>query len=237
MDPVTIAMLLQAAAGTSQLAGGAFSLFDNERPERDIPDSLRQSMALAKIRFSDPYMAGYSEAKEGIDLATANALSAAQEGGAIQESAAGIAGQQNTAMRELAAANEADQDRDFDELQRMLQVMSQQEDMQFQMNEFAPFADRAQEGRDMVGAGFENIYGALDDFGLYSMSGRYGNQSIPSAPSTAYDAASTVARGASSTAYDTASTVAGGALSVPGGASSVRDEAWLNSLLQILNAF
>lgn len=153
---------IQGGLALAQLAGGA--LKKSQRPEYKIPDSLKQSLALSKIRAMDPNMAGYGEAKTNIDLSTANTIQAATQSGNAQESLAAIMGQESTSLRNLAAQNEASQRADVQDYGRELSEYSRYEDMKFQLNELDPYKDAAQEKRDIVGAGIENLFGAADKF-------------------------------------------------------------------------
>lgn len=153
------------------MLGGAIGSLTNKRPEYEIPDSLRQSLSLAKAAFLDPKMSGYEQAAESIDMQTANQLAAATQGGRGAESVAALAGQQQAAYRDLEAQNQLSQDRDRAGLTSELAKVAQAEDMAWQMNEFAPYKDKAQRSADVFGAGMENVVGALDDYGIASVLG------------------------------------------------------------------
>lgn len=187
-----IPMIMQGALGAGQAIGGLMGLRD--RPEYEIPDALKQSVALARARVSNPYMEGYTQATEQLDLQTANAIRAAQESGNAQEAIAGVAGAQQRGASDLARMNEESQRRDIDSLVSVLGSLSQAQDQEWQMNEFAPFADSSREARDVFGAGMENLYGALDKYGIASIiqQGNIGAQSSP----MAVPSATSIARGA-----------------------------------------
>ncbi len=70
--------------------------------------------------------------------------------------------------------SEQGQRQDLQNLQQMSQQYAQAQDTEFQMNEFAPFADKAQEKRDMFGAGLENLMGAGTSFALLGQLGGLG---------------------------------------------------------------
>lgn len=161
-----IPTIIKGALGAGQLIGGGISMLTNRRPDYEIPESTRQALALAQAQYADPYMPGYERAQENIDLATSNAIRAAQEGGNARAGFQGAVAEAGAATRDLAAQNEAAQQADMERLQRVLQVVAQAEDLEFQMDEFAPFADRQQMSSDIVGAGFENLLGASEDFAL-----------------------------------------------------------------------
>jgi hypothetical protein len=162
---------MKGIIGTGQVVGGGISMLTNRRPDYEIPESTRQALALAQAQYADPYMPGYERAEENIGLATSNAIRAAQEGGNARAGFQGAVAEAGAATRDLAARNEMAQQADSERLQRVLQVMAQAEDMEFQMDEFAPFADRQQMSADIIGAGLENYIGAAEDFGLGVESG------------------------------------------------------------------
>lgn len=164
-----IPAIIQGATGLGQLVGSLAT--KAERPKYEIPSALRSALAVAQTMVSDPKMAGYDLAAEQMNLATANMISAAQQGGAAQESVASIAAAQGGQLRDLAAMNEQSQRQDIQNLQGMLQAYAQAQDTEFQMNEFAPFMDKYQQKRDVFGAGLENIMGSGSSFALLGQAG------------------------------------------------------------------
>lgn len=143
------------------LAQGAFglgkALFGKKRPEYEIPAEDKAALALAKARAADPNMPGQQALEDRISLSTSNALAAGREGGNVQEVLPAIQSSENKANRELGIAAAEDQNRDLLNYQGALNQMGQRKDLEFQMNEFAPYAQNYQEGRQMVGAGIENL--------------------------------------------------------------------------------
>lgn len=152
MDPLTLSTLI----GAGQAIGG-FAKTLRKRPEYDIPEGAKQALAIAQAQAADPNMPGYSQAKDQIDLATANALDVARQTGAAAYGTQAAVAQAQAANRELAGMNETAQRADIQNLQGAQMAMADRQDLQFQMNKFAPYADAVQEGRDMFGAGLENI--------------------------------------------------------------------------------
>lgn len=173
LPAAAIPAIIQGATGLAQAIGGGASLLTNRRPEYEIPESLRQSLAIAQAQFADPYMPGYERAREDISLGMSNAVRAAQEGGNAQMGFQGAVAEAGAQTRKLAGQNEMAQQRDAERLQQVLQVMSQAEDMEFQMNEFAPFSDRQQMSSDIFGAGLENIIGGAQTYALGEAAGLF----------------------------------------------------------------
>jgi hypothetical protein len=149
-------LLLSSATAGMQLVGGAGKLL-RRRPEYDIPESARMALGMASAQSVDPFMAGYEQAQGNINLATSNAIMASQMRGDGAVGLQSIAGQAQAANRDLSAQNEMADFRADQAYQAALGVMSQYENLEYQVNEFAPYADAQQEGRDMIGAGLENL--------------------------------------------------------------------------------
>ena len=162
-----IPSIIAGVTGAGQVLGGLFGALGNKRPEYEIPESLRQSVALARLKVQDPNAPGYSQAREQLDLTAANALYAAQQSGGAQIGLGEVVGQTEAGARHLQQMNVEDQARDVERYQSSLGELAQAEDVQFQMNEFAPYAQRAQESRDVFGAGLENIMLGAREYGLY----------------------------------------------------------------------
>jgi hypothetical protein len=155
-----IPAIIQGATALSQLAGGANKR--PVRPEYEIPDSAKQSLALSKAMATSPYSPGYSQAKDEIGIATANRVRNAAQYGNAQESLAAISGQESADLRRLAAGNEQYKERALNQYGDALNQYASYEDQEFQLNELAPYMDEFMEGRHMTGAGIENIFGATD---------------------------------------------------------------------------
>lgn len=167
-----IPALIQGGTGLLQLIGSLGS--NPQRPKYEIPSALRSALGVAQMMASNPNIEGYSQAVDQINTTTANMVAGAQQAGNAQESIASIAAAQGGQVRDLAQMNEQGQRQDLQGLQQMLQVYSQAQDQEFQMNEFAPYADKAQEKRDVFGAGLENIMGGASSFALLGQLGGFG---------------------------------------------------------------
>lgn len=165
--------LAKGAIGAGQLIGSLLS-GRNERPDYKIPDSVRMSLALAKARAANPYASGYTQQRDNLGIQSANLIRAAQQGGNATEAVASIQSGLNKGVRDLAQRGAQEQRQDEQLLTQELGRYGQYEDKEFQMNEFAPYAQKEQESRDVFGAGLENIMGSLDEFGVGSASGLFG---------------------------------------------------------------
>lgn len=155
IDPVTLGLLVNAGGLLAKKFMGA------DRPEYEIPESARQALAQARILQADKNMPGEQKALEQIGISSANATQAAAEGGNVLEAISSIQGQQDRATQGVLARSEADQRNDQERLMQQLGIMSQYEDQQYQMNEFAPYAENQQETRDIIGAMGQNAANLL----------------------------------------------------------------------------
>jgi hypothetical protein len=167
LDIMTIMSLAQGAIGGAQAIGGMLS--GSKRPEYKMPEAVRQSLALAKMNVANPYSPGYSQAKAESDLTAANQLNAAQQQGNPMEAIQTIAGAQQKANRDLQMYNEQDQKSDVSNLQGELAKVAQAQDLMFQMNEFAPYQDKSQQSKNLIGGGVENIFEAGGQLGQMEM--------------------------------------------------------------------
>jgi hypothetical protein len=166
MDPITLAMLASIGIGVGQLAAGSNALSDADRPTREVPESLRRTQALSEMLAADPKFAGYDLAKEESEMAAANQLRAASEMGNSSETIGQVGGQIQESMRRLAQLNQQDQRQDIGQLSNVMSQVAQEENINWQYNEFAPYAEQVQRGEDMVGAGLENVVGGIAGYGL-----------------------------------------------------------------------
>lgn len=166
MSGAEIAMLAMAAI---QIGAGVAKDAKARKARRDyeVPDALKQSLALAKIQAADPNAPGYTQAKGNIDLTTANQLFAAQTAGNVGQNIQSLAAGQTAGYNELARMNAVSQQEDFVRLQQSLGSMADRQDLAYQLNYFAPNADERRQGENMVGAGVQNA------FNVYSLS-QYG---------------------------------------------------------------
>jgi hypothetical protein len=172
--PAALPIAIQGVTGIGQLIGSMFK--KTERPEYEIPSALRSALGVAQTMVNNPFMAGYSQAVDQANLASSNMITAAQQSGGAQQSLASIAASQGTQLRELAQMNEVSNQQDLENLQRVLDAYSRSQDQQWQMNEFAPYADKMQEKRDVFGAGLENLFGAASSFATIGQAGGLANK-------------------------------------------------------------
>ena len=184
-------------------AGGLIGreLMGSSRPKYRIPQSARESLSRARILADDTVSPVEQRQLDEIALSTANAVRAAQESGNALETVASIQGQQDRATRQVMADSAADQRRDIEMLMRALGQTAEREDLQFQMNEFAPFAERQQEVRDIFGAAAQNAAGIAEKQRVLDMISKMSG-SGPASQSSVGQSTSVNPDGSITTLYD-----------------------------------
>lgn len=169
MDPLTMMAALQSGVALGQSIFGAIKGTNNKRPDYDIPESAKQALELAKINATGQ-MPGYTQAKDQNNLTTANLISAGANNGNITQMLPAIAARASLNNRNLSTDNANYQAGARRELRGAYNQYGKYEDQEFQMNEFAPYAQKFQESRDMVGAGLQNFNTAISNYGMYQLS-------------------------------------------------------------------
>lgn len=157
-----IPSIYQGVVGARQLREGRRGLANLERPEYNIPTGIEQSLALAQQQAADPYMPGENIMRNRAAMATANAFRNASQAGNPMAVVGQLQANENRAMQNIGIASAEQQNADMRRLQDMYGIYAKYQDQQWQMNEFAPYAQKYNEFREQVGAGQQNIFGALD---------------------------------------------------------------------------
>lgn len=184
--------LLKMGFGMGQFFQGQAGLSSLQRPEYETPREIQEMLALARMEYADPSMPGEMTERDRIAQQAATAFQ--QSSGAGNPFAATAAIQAGTQAANLNLTTQSAQynRQDLEAYKRALETTSQFKDMEFQINEFAPYSEKAQEYRDMIGAGTKNMFGGFDQFGgmadamLYSNMGSSGDSGSQAGPD--YDA-------------------------------------------------
>lgn len=158
-----IPALYKLFSGMSQKAEGKQGLANLQRPIYKTPETVDRSLSLSQMAYADPYMSGEVVMRNRADQNAANAYQAASETSNPFAALAAIQAQANAAQQNIGMASAQQQRQDMSAYQRMLLTKANYLDQEWQMNEFAPFAEKSQEYRDMIGAGNKNTYGGLTD--------------------------------------------------------------------------
>ena len=149
---------VQTAEGNSKLAG-------LKRPEYKTPSEINQMKALYRQEYADPYMPGEGVLQDRLEQGAGQAYNQSLVANNPLAAIAAIQSQQQTAQQNLAMQSAQYQKADLISYTNALNAAAPYTDMEFQMNQFAPYAEGAQEARDMIGAGTKNTYSGLSSLG------------------------------------------------------------------------
>lgn len=165
MDAGLLASALQQGfknvVGNAQLIGGIIKGIGNKRPEYQIPKEAQAALRLSQVNYADPFMPGEQRAYDQNMLAAANAARMYTESGAGVAGAAAVQAGQSKGAMDISVQSAMFKQRQLQNLQGQLGTMAEYKDKQWQMNKFAPYAQRYNESREMIGAGITNISGAM----------------------------------------------------------------------------
>lgn len=150
-----MAILGRAAIGGGQVLSSL--LTKAKRPKYEIPKSEREALALAKIRAADPSMPGEQRAIDRAMLAEANAVRGAQDSGNAMEVIPAIAAGTQGNLADIAAQSAQFQNQDLNNLDSALSRNAEYQDQAFQINKFAPYAQKYELKQQLLGGGLENL--------------------------------------------------------------------------------
>lgn len=155
---------MQGIQGISQLISGGKARRESERnrPVYEIPEATKQALALARANYADPFMPGEGRMLDRNSMAAANAARAAIEGGGGLSSIAGIQAAEARGAENIGIASANQQQQDLANFQGQLGNMANYADQEWQMNKYAPWADKYNEAKERIGAGQQNLFGALN---------------------------------------------------------------------------
>lgn len=156
-----IPSIFQGITGLSQLFGGQKQLNNLQRPEYKMPEEINAMLTLAQAQYQDPYSTENLNAQRQIGMGAANAVMAGRDSGNLAGILPAIVGQQNQGYNQAAQMMEATKERQMANLSNMLGIRAKYKDQEWQMNKFAPYQDQYNEARERIGAGQQNIFGAL----------------------------------------------------------------------------
>lgn len=164
--------LFRGIFGASQASKARKGLANLERPEYEIPDSAKQALAYARLSMGE--MPGATERREAIGSSASNAVQLARESGNPLLAIAGIQQNQDQASRELSVDQANYNVAQNQKLQEALGRYGQYQDLKWQMNEYAPYKQKYDEYRHMLGAGQQNMFSAVDGLGSGLLSAALG---------------------------------------------------------------
>jgi hypothetical protein len=151
--------------GISQMVQGQAGLSQLQRPEYNTPREIEEMQALSRMEYQDPLMPGELAARDRLAQSSAKAYQQASAAGNPFAAIAAIQAGQQAGDLNLSTQSAMHRAKDLEAYKRALQTTAKYRDMEFQMNEFAPYAEKAQEYRDMIGAGTKNVKSGISEFG------------------------------------------------------------------------
>lgn len=154
--------ILSGIFGAAQMAQGQseFRRLDANRPEYEIPEAARQALMLAQSMIGD--MPGTGVQQQRIDTSAANMIQSAFQAGNPLAALGSIQANENKANLDLQTQNATFRQTAMDRAREALGTYAQYKDMEFQMNEYAPWKDKMQRAENMFGAGSKNLFGGVD---------------------------------------------------------------------------
>ena len=157
-------MALLGKAGMGVLQGVAGMFTSANRPTYKIPKAEREALALARMRAADTQMPGEQRAVDRAMTVGSNSVRAAQESGNAMEALAGISAGTQGNLADIAAQSAQFQNQDLNNLDSALSRHADYQDQAWQMNQYAPYAQKYELKQQLLGAGATNIMGALDSY-------------------------------------------------------------------------
>jgi hypothetical protein len=155
---------------------------EGARPGYTRPEEAVRALTLAQQSYADPYMPGENRMLDRVSLSQNNALEAARLGGNPYASIGAAQGQADLANERIGIQSAQFRNEEENRLMNMLQMMGSYTDQEFQMNEFAPWADNYQrllnEQRDKAQGAGQNIFQGLEGIGGIGMNLMMGRTGI-----------------------------------------------------------
>ena len=170
MDPLSLGItgalqsipdIYNLIVGIRQQQQGKKALNGLQRPTYEIPGEVKTAVGLAKANYADPRFEGQNALENRIGANTANAVQMAYDSGDPMNAISAIQANANQAAANVGAEAAKQQRTDMSELVNMMDVLAKYKDQAWQMNKFAPYAEKYNEAREQVGAGQHNISQSL----------------------------------------------------------------------------
>jgi len=164
-----IPSIYRTIQGTKQMNEGRQGLAGLERPIYEMPEEVQRQLAISGAAYGDPSMPGQSMMVDRNNQTTANALAASREAGNPFASIAAIQANQQAGLQTIGYQAMQYQDQQRMQYMQQLQQVAGYRDTEWQMNKFAPYSDKYNEYRDMIGAGNKNVYSGIEGMSSVAM--------------------------------------------------------------------
>ena len=160
-----VAGIVKGALGVVQMVQGQQGLDSLRRPKYETPTEIKQMLGLDRQEYGDPTMPGQAAAQDRLDLSASAGMKGAMASGNTLASLAALQAQNQAGQIGLADTAAKQQAQQLGAYKKSLGISAQYTDQEFQMNEYARFADDSAKFENMAGAGRKNIYGSLTEMG------------------------------------------------------------------------
>lgn len=166
---------------------GEYNQLQEQRPQYQTPEEAFRMLSLIEQQYADPTMPGQTQAVDRANQNFANTVQAGAQAGNPFAALAGAQAQADATSNNIATQAAGYQDQQRAQYMQALQMMSGYRDQEFQMNQFAPWADKTQmalnQYRDYRQAGNRNIASGIDGLSQIALAGMgFGNQSGGAGP-------------------------------------------------------
>jgi hypothetical protein len=161
-----IPSLIKAGTGIwQQIQSSKYA--DTERPDYEIPQSLKDMLENAKQVASQTQLPGQSLAEEKLSAASAQGITAAKQSGDSPTSTLGtisnIIGSEQSKLRDLAASAATAWQTNQSTLRAAMQSMATEENKQWQYNEYLPYMAAMEKAAALQKSGQENLFAGVSD--------------------------------------------------------------------------
>ena len=154
---------VKAGFGVYQFIKGQQALKGAKRPTYQIPQELLQNLSVSERLAAEGLPeAQKQEFMQNVDRASQMALRGLSDRRAGVGAIANVQSQQNLASQRLLGLDAAQRLQNQQLAMQARSRVAAARDQAFQLNQLQPFLDRRAEGQALVGAGIQNITGALD---------------------------------------------------------------------------
>lgn len=162
--------LLQAGLGIGQKAKAAKMAAGNKRPEYEISQQAKDNQALAESMASE----GLSDSAKQLytsnaDRGLTSSIDAILKGGGDVNAITDLNDGYNQSLSQFAMAEDQAKFRNLNILMRANDALGAEHDKAWQINQYAPYADKAQQAAQMSASGMQNISGGINT-GLSALS-------------------------------------------------------------------
>lgn len=170
IDPLTGAVIVQSALGAIQTGVGLAKARAATRPEYVLPRAIEEQMTDAeRMSYYGLPEAQKQEFLDNIGRSTAGAVRGASDRRGGLGAVATASQMEHDAYKGLLSADAAARMANFDRLQQMRSQYATYEDKAFELNELQPYMQEVMGAQALMGAGMQNIGGALNTLAMGSI--------------------------------------------------------------------